>query len=422
MLEIKYLILIWIIVLVIFTFYCIYRLSGFTYPIYSQTTKSSLPINKFENINQPILRDSVSNTLTKPTSQNFIEYVNNIKKQDKITDIPECVNVYDDNIAVRSLGYNNCSSANADYFARNLDINQKYGNANSLAQLCPITTKSDTYMYCMKQLLNKFNTNANIVESINTDMTNLLNKRLNDRTEVLNNVEISLNPYLFSQNQVDFNNNMTLGEPINPTPDQVLENVNNYYQTKYGGSKSVFNNIPQTLQTPQTIKIKSPEHFASNLEIYNIDPYIETYFFGSYTPLKGQYLAFNNLTITLNYVLDTQASNQASNQLQNQSVKKVFLTIIDNNTNAQIVYRVNNIDFYLQYKNVIKIDLFDQTINSTQPTDTQTLQQLLNILGITVPNRLIMTIDEFTSSEKITRKTYKLLNVDMNTIMVLEKN
>ena len=76
----------------------------------------------------------------------------------------------------------------------------------------------------------------------------------------------------------------------------------------------------------------------------------------------------------------------------------------------------------MQYKNVIKIDLFDQTLNSTQPTDIQTLQQLLNILGITVPNRLIMTIDEFTSSEKITRKTYKLLNADMHTIMILDKN
>lgn len=410
MLQTKYLILIWIIVLVIFTFYCIYRLSGFKHPIYSQPTKSSLPINKFENI-------------MKPTNQNLIQYINDMEKHDKITDIQECATIYDDNIAVRSLGYNNCSSANADYYARSLDINQKYGNANSLAQLCPISTKSDAYMNCMKQLLNKFNTNANIVNAINTDMTSLINKRLSDRTNVLNNVEISVNPYLFSQNQVDFTNNMTLGEPINPTPDQVLDNVNNYYQTKYGASKSVFSNVSQNILS---------EKFASNLEIYNIDPYIEAYFFGAYTPIKGQYLAFNNLTVTLNYVLDTAISLNPDNQLatqiinpisnQSQSVRKVFLTIIDNNTNAQIVYRVNNIDFYLQYKNVIKIDLFDQTINSTQPTDTQTLQQLLFTLGITVPNRLIMTIDEFTSSENITRKTYKLLNADMNTIMVLEKN
>lgn len=410
MLQTKYLILIWIIVLVIFTFYCIYRLSGFTQPNLLQPTKSSLPINKFENI-------------MKPTNQNLIQYINDMKKHDKITDIQECATIYDDDVAVRSLGYNNCSSANADYFARSLDINQKYGNVNSLAQLCPISTKSDAYMNCMKQLLNKFNTNANIVNAINTDMTSLINKRLSDRTNVLNNVEISVNPYLFSQNQVDFTNNMTLGEPINPTPDQVLDNVNNYYQTKYGASKSVFSNVSQNILS---------EKFASNLEIYNIDPYIEEYFFGAYTPIKGQYLAFNNLTVTLNYVLDTAISLNPDNQLatqtinpisnQIQTVQKVFLTIIDNNTNAQIVYRVNNIDFYLQYKNVIKIDLFDQTINSTQPTDTQTLQQLLNVLGITVPNRLIMTIDEFTSSENITRKTYKLLNADMNTIMVLEKN
>ena len=43
-------------------------------------------------------------------------------------------------------------------------------------------------------------------------------------------------------------------------------------------------------------------------------------------------------------------------------------------------------------------------------------------MGFTVPTKLIMTIDEFTSTENITRQTYKLLNINMNTIMIMEKN
>ena len=123
----------------------------------------------------------------------------------------------------------------------------------------------------------------------------------------------------------------------------------------------------------------------------------------------------------LNYDLSNEDAD-ASNNTLTKSSKKVLLTIVDNNTNAQIIYRVININFYLQYKNVIKIDLFDQTINSSQPSDTQSLQQLLKTLGITVPNRLIMSVDEFTSTENITRKTYKLMNSSNDTIMIMEKN
>jgi hypothetical protein len=208
---------------------------------------------------------------------------------------------------------------------------------------------------------------------------------------------------------------MTIGEPINPTPDQVLENVNNYYESKYGISKSLFSNVPPSpLSSPQSVLM---EHFVSDLEIYKIDPYIEMMFFGAYTPIKGQFLAFNNLTIILNYDLSDENTDTST-----KTTKRVLLTIIDNNTNAQIIYRVINIDFYLQYKNVIKIDLFDQTINSSQPSDTQSLQQLLKTLGITVPNRLIMSVDEFTSTENIIRKTYKLMNSSNDTIMIMEKN
>jgi hypothetical protein len=374
---------------------------------------NSTSTNRFDNINQPPPQIPPN-----ATTQNLVDYITTEQSKDKIVDIPGCQNVYDDNIAVRSLGYNNCSSAYADYYNRNLDINSKYGNVKTLAEICPVSTKSDAYMNCMQQLLNKFNTNANILDKVNMDMTSVLNKRLSERSDILNNVEIAMNPYLFGKEQVSFRNNMTIGEPINPTPDQVLENVNNYYESKYGFSKSIFSNVP----THSPISISKPmEHFVSDLKIHNIDPYIETVFFGAYTPIKGQFMAFNNLTIILNYDLSNEDADESSNTSTKTS-KKVLLTIVDNNTNAQIIYRVININFYLQYKNVIKIDLFDQTINSSQPSDTQSLQQLLKTLGITVPNRLIMSVDEFTSTENITRKTYKLMNSSNDTIMIMEKN
>ena len=402
MIPTKYLILLWIVILVVFTFFCIYRLS----------ILNPQPTNKFVDIEQsPQLPQPSQMVIPNTTSQNIIDYISAEQSKDKITDIPGCQNVYDDNIAVRSLGYNNCATANADYYHRNLDINKKYGNAKTLAEMCPVSTKSDAYMKCMQLLLAKFNTNATIMDKINADMSSILNKRLAERSDVLNNVEIVMNPYLFSKDQQEFRNNMTLGEPINPTPDQVLENVNNYYETKYGFSKSVFGDVKDDIKEP----------FASNLEIYNIEPEIEAKFFGVFIPIKGQFLAFDNLTVLLNY--DTTADNtqvSSTGEVINTG-KKILLTIIDNNTNTQIVYRVINVDYHLQYKNVIRIDLFDQTINSSQPSNTQALQQLLTTLGITTPNRILLSVDEFTSTENITHKTYKLMNSSNDTIMIMEK-
>jgi len=346
------------------------------------------------------------------TNKNIVNYIDDIQKIDNIRNMPGCENIYDDNLAARALGYNNCANANADYFERNLDIYNKYGNLKSLAEICPVSTRTDMYMTCMKKLLDKYNVNADVLDNINNDMSDIMNKRLNNRSDLLNDIETSLNPYLFSKDQVNFNNTMTLGEPLNPTGDQILNYANNYYKLRNGISKNIFNNIPQS----------NIENFvSSNSEIYIIDPYIEQLFFGTYTPIKGQYLAFNNLTITLNYDIGKEITNTNTNKNTN-SPHKVVLTIIDNNTNSQIIYSISNIDYYLQYKNVIKIDLSNQIINSVHQTDVESLQALLTTLGISTPGRLIMTVDEFTSSENITRRTYKILNANMSTIMVLEKN
>lgn len=331
---------------------------------------------------------SNSNKFANITNPNLIDYITAEQHKDKIIDIPECKNVYDDNIAVRSLGYNNCTSANADYYHRNLDINNKYGYGKSLAEMCPVSTKSDEYIKCMKLMLNKFNTNANILDKINIDMSEIINTRINDRNDILNNIEITLNPYIHNKDQTDFNN-LGGSQIVN------LDNINNYYETKYGSSKSVFANVP------------------SNLEIYNIDPTIQTTFFGTYKPIKGQYTIFNNLIITLNYDLDDSNTHN----------KKVILSIRDNTSDIEIVYRVINLDYYIQNKTsndkVIKIDLFDQNIVSSS-SDT-TLQQLLITLGITVPNRILLKYEEFTSSENIVHKTYKIMTNNMATVMMMEK-
>ncbi len=434
MIKTKYLILFWIVALIIFTFICIYRLKLFSptpeqykqiYMLYNNNTKSLM--NNMNNLN------NFSNV---EPSDNVISYIDDIVKNDKIINMPSCEDVYDDNLAVRSLGYNNCKSANADYFSRNLDSKKKYGYNKSLSDLCPVSTKSDEYINCMSQLLNKFNTNAKITQNINTDMTELLNNRIQARSNILDDIEISLNPYIYDKNQLEFVNNRTLGEPNNPTTDQITDLASNYFQSKYENSINLFTNITNN-NIETAASNNSIETFEKTQEIYNIDPYIETHFFGIFTPIKGQYLAFNNLTITLTYKIvkdtikpmqrDASSSNNTENKTYNnmetktQEFYKVFLTFIDNNTGAQMIYRIINIDFYLQYKNIIKLELFDYTIVNIKLNDTLKLQQILTLLGIKSNSRLLISISEFTSSENKIHTTYKLLNSDINTIMSLEK-
>ena len=72
-------------------------------------------------------------------------------------------------------------------------------------------------------------------------------------------------------------------------------------------------------------------------------------------------------------------------------------------------------------KNAIIMTLSSQDIINQQ-ADYQTIQQLLTVLGITAPTQLVMVYDEFISSENIIHKTYKLSNINLDTIMVLNKN
>jgi hypothetical protein len=234
-------------------------------------------------------------------------------------------------------------------------------------------------------------------------MVSNINKRIQDRSDALNNIQLTINPYILNQDVNTFKINTGLLGQSEQSKSDILNTADNYYQTRLGFSRSIFSNIiPNTLV----------EGFNAN-PISNIilDPYIETAFFGNYTPIKGQYLAFNNLNMKLTY--DTSVSNDN---------KPILLTIIDNNTNGQIIYTVSNIDYYQTLKNAVVIDILSQTINTVSTTDNSKLQQLLTILGITVPNRLVMTIEQDTSPIGTVRYTYKLLNNNMDTIMILQKN
>lgn len=425
MLDINYIILFWAILLIIFIIYCIYRMKDNMIPqpnsqaiTKSITTKSML----ITNPNITLQTSRFSNT-TEPTNQNIIQYLDNLQKNDKIIDLPGCENVYDDNIAVRSLGYNSCATAYNDYYNRNLDPNKLYGNTKSLANICPVTTKSDKYMECMKLLLNKFNTNQVAVAGINQDLTNILNQRLQDRTNILANIETDINPYLNNKDLVDFNNHNLLGENINPSSSDILKYVNNYYQNKYGSSISLFTNLEEAFTSPTNIltltqstiqsSINTPTPTMKEIVISNgiMDPYITNIFFGRYIPVKGQYIAFNDLTLVLDY--DITSLNPDS--------RNMVLNILDDNNKILITFKIGDISYFQTHKNVIKINITDKKIMKTDGVEMQTIQQLMMVLGLTSPSRIYMSLEKITSTENKVHITYKLLNTNMDTIMMLNK-
>ena len=57
--------------------------------------------------------------------------------------MPGCDNVYDDNIKVQELGYIDCQMPIVDYLIKYLNINNKYESENTLAEICPVSSKSE---------------------------------------------------------------------------------------------------------------------------------------------------------------------------------------------------------------------------------------------------------------------------------------
>jgi hypothetical protein len=126
MISIKYIILFWIIFLILFIFYCIFRLN---YVLIPATT------NSYPNITNNIKTNKNNVIKNQNNFKDIIQYLDEETEKNTITKLPGCENVYNDNIAVRSLGYRNCDDAYTDYFNNNLDINKKYGNNKTLAEI-----------------------------------------------------------------------------------------------------------------------------------------------------------------------------------------------------------------------------------------------------------------------------------------------
>jgi hypothetical protein len=169
-----------------------------------------------------------------------------------------------------------------------------------------------------------------------------------------------------------------------------------------------------------------------------VAPYIVSNFFGRYSSVKGQYLAFDNLQVSLDFmdnlsttttvpITTEESSNQglglgSGSGSEPSNAGKVFLTINDISTNGQIIYDIGNVDYYENVKNAIVLNITGQTTNVVNAGDDQNLRQLLVLLGISVPTKLVIMLEQTVSDAGVGRWTYKLMNLNMDTIMVLKKN
>jgi hypothetical protein len=463
----QYVIFIWIMLLILFLFYCIFRVKYIRekyYDIsYGTTTQSNLVPARPQIPTRAILQGRQFPITTQETD--VYDYINNIQNKGKVTDMINCEEVYDDNIAVRDLGYNNCQSAYSDYLQNNLDLENTYGMSRSLADICPVSAKTDDYKTCLTLLLNKFTKTNTIIDRINLDMTSSINKRIEDRSKIVTDVQTSLKSFISSKDQVEFNNNMVVSGQVANYPDERLGLVDNYYNDKYKGYET-FTNL-----------------------VYSA---IETKFFGNYLPVKGQFIALNNLvfsinydtlntttqsnfinlslptipppTIQYNYIYPTVESSQGSSQRSssgsntlppinfsqtsssedsesaaalesalesaksprpkaippiNITTKPVIFTI--SNNDLYITYNVENIDFYKGQKSAIILVLNNKTIVNQTNSNNNIVQELLSILGLREKSQLILIEKTFLSTEGNLHTNYTLANDTLDTILVLEK-
>jgi hypothetical protein len=379
----KYIILFWILLLILFTFYCIFRIKYI-----SDKTQE-----KYANLPFP-----------KSSSGDVIDWANNINKTGIITDIQGCEYVYDDNIGVGVLGYSDCQSAYTDYVNKGFDVDETYGQSKSLSDMCPVSTKSPLYASCLKQLAYKFTNNANIIDNVNSEITNLLNTRLSERNAIINSVSSDMNSFIYSENQNDFNSSMNSYNAVAKNPDDVFNLVGNYYDNRFktdygiGYSKSIegFADSPTTTNQ-NTVEKKIIEQSTVDL------------FFGYYTPLSGQFIILDNINIILGYDVTENAQQQ----------NNIILTIT-NTDGFQLNAKVDSINKFKNTINSIILRISDINVINN-PSNSQTLQQLLSILGVNQLTYLIITYEEYTSTENVLHKTYKLVNDNLDTIILLNK-
>jgi hypothetical protein len=375
---------------------------------------------KYVDITNPIRTQPMT---TQPND--VITYINTIQKNyNNIRDIPNCKDIYDDNFKVQELGYNKCETAYNDYLEKNLDINNKYGRDKSLADMCPVSTKSREYSECLKSLLHKFTDNATILDNISLDMNSSINKRLEIRSGLLDNIQLSMNSFIYNKEQNDFRNDMLKNKQVPKYPDEILGLVNNYYQDRYKGGIETFES--------------GSSDSSSGSDSIGSDTFIEKTYFGKYKPINGQFNAINDLVFTIEYdslneasaILNTNTSSTSStsSKLQNSvdktisknTNKRPILFTISSNDDLYIIYTVVRIELYKLKKNAIKLILTNKRIIN-QTNENNLIEPLLSMLGINSPSTLIMVFEEYTSTENIKHKSFKLVNDNLDTILVLEK-
>ena len=369
----------------------------------------------------------VSQYLQKTTQPNIISYINNIQSKTDITDMPGCTDMYDDNFTVQSLGYNDCQAAYADYLAKDLDTTAKYGLKQSLIEICPVSAKSNKYSQCLQSLMSTFTDNANILDTITSDMNTSINKRVVDRNAAITGIETAINPFVYSKSQVDFSNNMKMNGQIAKYKDDTLGLVNSYYQNRYKSGKEGFASV---LSTVPASSASTPASTLSNLSTLVVGSQLSDDFFGVYQAVKGQFISLDNLKISLGYDTSNQSNPNSLNTITINNITEVIppeIVLTIDNGNLIINYTVNNLENYSALTNAIKLNLTEKNIIADtsqfqyQQEKSIIVQQLLTILGINVPVRIIMTYDDFTSTENIKHRSYKLVNDNLDTILVLEK-
>ena len=280
------------------------------------------------------------------------------------------------------------------------------------------------YNECAKLLLTKFSDSNIILDNVTSEIDNSVNKRLIDRHEILDDTLLSLSPFLYSKNQKDFDKNILLNKQVSQYSDQTLNLVDYYYQDKY----------------------KYIEKFTN---LVNSD--VESLFFGSFIPVNGQMLALNDLVFAIEYDTSGKKKSKGSNMkfipLLNETItpslpSTPMTTMSSNvisapelsvtktiqpaiftirNNDLEIVYNIKYIDFYKTNNNAAQFILDDKEILHQNYDDTNITEQLLSILGLNNTSRLVLVVDKFTSTEKIKHTNYRLVNDNLDTILILKK-
>ena len=464
----NYIIFFWIICLILFTFYCVFRLKYL-----SDNTNRNTNTNRNRNIKEnyegegddtstSTSTSTTTTTTTKSTTttqrvipqltaytgdvlvtlparttvpmvtqvSDFITYIKNIQDKGKITDMVNCEELYDDNIKVKELGYRNCEAAYLDYLDKNYNLNNTYGNKYTLAEICPIASKSPEYENCLTSLLNKFTDSVNLVDSVNKDMDNSINSRLNVRTDNLYKIQESINPFIYSKVQNNFINDMLMKKQIGTKNEDKLNLVNKYYQDKYKVNIESFTNTNTNTNTLEQF---------TNITLNDI----EKLFFGKYKPVKGQFETLTDVVFTVEYddsdsdsysYSDTN-TNQESTEPTNTTEQSTTLSKLSplsvksnarpviftlSNNDIYITYKVSNIDYYKLNKNTIKLILTNKKL-VYQSSPTNIVDPLLTQLGLYSPSSINLIFDPYTSTENKKHDTYKLVNDNLDTILILEK-